>query len=145
MNHDCCKAQTYPRAAPHLRVSSFMCPDHMVATDIHCSSLIRYHSLCTRSSAVCHSYRFFGGQSVKENKQSNRTPSLSLVIHWVRFPKTRQKSTLPFKGGAGEGGETQKAINFRGKLSFSLSFLYPDRLHCCYIYFHCFHLYNYYH
>jgi hypothetical protein len=35
------------------------------------------------------------------------------------------------------GGETQKTINFGGKLSFILSFLFPERLHCCYIYFHC--------
>jgi hypothetical protein len=31
-----------------------------------------------------------------------------------------------------------------GKLSFILSFLFPDRLHCCYTYFHCSYLYNYY-
>jgi hypothetical protein len=32
--------------------------------------------------------------------------------------------------------ETQKTINFGGKLSFILSFLFPKRLHRCYIYFH---------
>jgi hypothetical protein len=35
------------------------------------------------------------------------------------------------------GDETQKTINFGGKLSFILSFLFPERLHCCYICFHC--------
>jgi len=35
------------------------------------------------------------------------------------------------------GDETQKTINFGGKLSFILSLLFPERLHCCYIYFHC--------
>jgi hypothetical protein len=33
--------------------------------------------------------------------------------------------------------ETQKTINFGGKLSFILSFLSPERIHCSYIYFHC--------
>jgi hypothetical protein len=31
-----------------------------------------------------------------------------------------------------------------GKLSFILSFLFPERLQCCYMYFHCSHVYNYY-
>jgi hypothetical protein len=48
------------------------------------------------------------------------------------------------KGGAGVGGETQKTINFGGKLTFSLSFLFPERLNCYYIYFHWSYLYNYY-
>jgi len=29
-------------------------------------------------------------------------------------------------------------INFDGFLSFTLSFFFPERLHCCYIDFHCF-------
>jgi hypothetical protein len=33
------------------------------------------------------------------------------------------------------GDQTQKTINFGGKLSFILSFLFPERLHCCCIYF----------
>jgi len=34
------------------------------------------------------------------------------------------------------GDETQKTIiNFGSKLSFILSFLFPERLHCCYIFF----------
>jgi hypothetical protein len=42
-------------------------------------------------------------------------------------------------------GETEETINFGGKLSFILSFVFPERLHCCgYIYFHCSYLYNYY-
>jgi uncharacterized protein YndB with AHSA1/START domain len=31
--------------------------------------------------------------------------------------------------------ETQKTITFGNKLGFILSFLFPERLHCCYIYF----------
>jgi len=41
-----------------------------------------------------------------------------------------------------QGGETQKTIHFCNKLSFILSFLFPKRLHCCYIYVHCSYLYN---
>jgi hypothetical protein len=37
-------------------------------------------------------------------------------------------------------GELRKG----GKLSFTLSFLFPERLHCCYRYFHCSYPYNYY-
>ncbi len=35
-----------------------------------------------------------------------------------------------------QGREGVKTINFGGKLGFILSFLFPERLHCCYIYFH---------
>jgi len=31
---------------------------------------------------------------------------------------------------------SHKCTIFRGKLSFILSFLFPERLHCCCIYFH---------
>ncbi len=34
------------------------------------------------------------------------------------------------------------STNFGSKLSFIPSFLFPERLHCRYIYFHCFYLYN---
>jgi hypothetical protein len=54
--------------------------------------------------------------------------------------KNQQKSTLAFKEGG--SAETQNTINFRGKLSFILSFLFSERLHCCYIYFHWSYLYN---
>jgi len=59
----------------------------------------------------------------------------------VRFKKDLQKSTLAFNGG---GSEAEKTINFGGKLSFILSFLFPEHHQCCYIYFHCSYLYNYY-
>jgi hypothetical protein len=48
--------------------------------------------------------------------------------------KNLQKSTLAFKGGM---KLKKKTINFGSKLSFVLSFLFPERLHSCYIYFHC--------
>jgi hypothetical protein len=35
------------------------------------------------------------------------------------------------------GDETKETMNFGGKLSLILSFLSPERLHWCYIYFHC--------
>jgi len=42
------------------------------------------------------------------------------------------------------GTQTSFSSNFDGKLSFILSFLRPEPLHWCYIYFHCSYLYNYY-
>jgi len=42
------------------------------------------------------------------------------------------------------GTRTSLSANFGDKLSFTLSFLFPELLHCYYIYFHCSHLYNYY-
>ncbi len=40
------------------------------------------------------------------------------------------------------GTQTSFFTDFGGKLSFILSFLFPERLHCCYIYFHCSYLHN---
>jgi len=40
------------------------------------------------------------------------------------------------------GTQTSFSINFGGELSFIPSFISPERLHCCYIYFHRFHLYT---
>jgi hypothetical protein len=42
------------------------------------------------------------------------------------------------------GTQTSFSPNFGSKLSFILSFLFSQRLHCSYIYFHCSYLYNYY-
>jgi hypothetical protein len=51
------------------------------------------------------------------------------------FKKPAKKNTL-----ASKGDEIPKSINFGGKLSFILSFLFDERLQCCYIYFHCSYL-----
>jgi hypothetical protein len=40
--------------------------------------------------------------------------------------------------------QTNFSTNFGRKLSFILCFIFPERLYCCYIYFHCSYLYNYY-
>jgi hypothetical protein len=97
------KLKTYHHAAPHLRVSWFMCPDHMVATNIYCFITNQVSkTLCTYSSAVCHSYQFFGWTielSVNEDKQSTRTLTLSLVIHRVRFKKNLQKKYISIQVG----------------------------------------------
>jgi hypothetical protein len=43
------------------------------------------------------------------------------------------------------GTQTRFSTNIGGKLRFIPSFLFPGRLHhCCYIYFYCSYLYNYY-
>ncbi len=41
-----------------------------------------------------------------------------------------------------QGGEIEKTINFGGKLSFIMSFHFPERLHRCCIYFHCSSVYT---
>jgi len=58
--------------------------------------------------------------------------------------KIRAEKYISIQGREWRGETQKKAINFGGKLSFILSFLYPERrLHCCYIYFHCSYLYSY--
>jgi hypothetical protein len=42
------------------------------------------------------------------------------------------------------GIQTIFSTNFGNKLTFILSFLFPECVHCCYIYFHCSYLYKYY-
>ncbi len=46
------------------------------------------------------------------------------------------------------GGSNSEMQHFFCQTEFhpvlNKSFLFPERLHCCYIYFHCSHLYNYY-
>jgi len=38
--------------------------------------------------------------------------------------------------------ETQKTIDFGDKLSFMLSFLFPERLRYCYMHFHCSYIFT---
>jgi len=48
-------------------------------------------------------------------------------------------------GGNGNAKERARYIyQFWWFLSFTLSFFFPERLHCCYIDFHCSYLYSYY-
>jgi hypothetical protein len=42
------------------------------------------------------------------------------------------------------GTQSSFSTNFGGKLSFTLSFLFPERPHHCFIYFHCSYFFNYY-
>jgi hypothetical protein len=58
----------------------------------------------------------------------------------IKKKPAKKYISIQWGGGEGEWGETQKTINFGSKLSFILSFLFPERLHCCYIYFHCSYL-----
>jgi hypothetical protein len=57
--------------------------------------------------------------------------------------KNLQKSTLAFNGGS-----NSEMHHFLCQTEFHLvltpSFIFPERLNCCYIYFHCFYMYNYY-
>jgi hypothetical protein len=71
------------------------------------------------------------------------TSTLSLVQNQVRFWKTSKKSTLTFNGGS-----NWKMHHFLCQTEFypvlTPSFLFPERLRCYYIYFHCSYMYNYY-
>jgi hypothetical protein len=69
--------------------------------------------------------------SVKSGKDS--TSTLSLLIHRVRSKKNLQKSTLAFNGG-------WNSENHQIFLSFTLSFFFPEPLHCYHIDFHCSYL-----
>jgi hypothetical protein len=64
-------------------------------------------------------------------KTQHQNPEFGHTEGEIFFKPTKdlKKSTLAFNGN-----ETQKTINFGGKLSFILSFLSRDRLHRCYIY-----------
>ncbi len=42
------------------------------------------------------------------------------------------------------GTQTSVSTNFSGKLSFIPSFIFPEHLRCCYTYFHCSCMNNYY-
>ncbi len=57
--------------------------------------------------------------------------------------KNLQKSTLAFNGGS-----NSEMRHFLCQTEFhpflTPSFLFPERLHCCYTYFHCSYMYNYY-
>jgi hypothetical protein len=66
-------------------------------------------------------------------------------IRKVKFRNNRASNTeLRMKILQNEtvGTQTSFSTNFVDKLSVILSFLFPERLHCCYKYFHCFYLYN---
>ncbi len=64
-----------------------------------------------------------------------------MVIHEVSF-KNPYKKYIGIQGG--RWGRDSKTINFCGKFSFILSFLFLEHLQCCYIYFHYSYIYNYY-
>jgi len=77
---------------------------------------------------------------------------------WV-WSKTRwdskkkpAKKYINLKKGGGRGGggsNSEEMHHFLCETEFhpilTPSFLFLERLHCCYIYFHCSHMYNYYH
>ncbi len=83
--------------------------------------------------------------SVKSRKHSTRT--LSLVQNRVRFKENLQESKLAL-GRRGSGVKLRNAPFFLCQTEFhpvlTPCFLFPERLHSCYIYFHCSYMYNYY-
>jgi hypothetical protein len=84
-------------------------------------------------------------------KENTAPEPLSLVQNRVRLPKKNlKKSTLALPEGPGEGAvsNSEEMHHFLCETEFypilTPSFLFLEGLHCCYIYFHCSHMYNYY-
>ncbi len=71
----------------------------------------------------------------KVRKRQGENPEFGHT--WVEIQKKPAKKYISIQGGA----ETQKIINFYG---FTVSFFFPERVHWCYIDFHCSYLYIYY-
>ncbi len=67
----------------------------------------------------------------KVRKTQHQNPEFGHTQGEIFFLKLQKKAHQH-----STGDETHKTINFGGKLSFILSFHSPERLHCCYIYFH---------
>jgi hypothetical protein len=83
--------------------------------------------------------------SIKQRKHLTMSlviQRMRFEIHGVRFLKKHVQKCISIQGGLKL--ETQKTINFGGKLSFilSLPFFFLNVSTCCYIYFHCSYLYN---
>jgi len=111
----------------------------MVATNIHCSSLIRYQKVCVHKVPQFVTLTIFwvDNRVIGKGRQTkHQNPEFEFGHTQGEIPKKPAKKYISIQGGGGRGVETQKTINFGGKLSFSLSFLFPERLHCYYIYFH---------
>jgi len=79
------------------------------------------------------------GVSSKGRETQHQNPEFGHTR--VEFFKKPAKKYINIRRGV---KLTKKTINFGGKLSFILSFMFPERLHCCYIYiyFHYSYLYN---
>jgi len=104
----------------------FQCNNHF---NMHLAQSLIACKTCSCNNRDIHKVR----QTQHQNPEFDHTQG--------EIEKKPAKKYIRIQGGR---GETQKTINFGGKLSFILSFLFPERFHCCYIYFHCSYLYNYY-
>jgi len=79
--------------------------------------------------------------SVKSGKDRASTPEFDHKQDEIP-KKICNKSTLSFSvGEVGKLWKLRKAF-IDCFLSFTLSFFFPDRLHCCYVYFHYSYLYS---
>jgi hypothetical protein len=96
-----------------------------------CTRSLAFYLVCISSNKynrVIRKVRQLGGENrqIRHNRASNAELGMEIL----------QKEIT--------GTQTSFSTNFDLKLSFILSFLSPERLHCCYIYFHCSYRYNYY-
>jgi hypothetical protein len=99
--------------------------------------VIRYLSQCTKSSAVLSLLPFFWVDNKvihKVRQTTHKNPEFEFGPTQGEIKKKPAKKYNSIQGGGGR--ETQKTINFGGKLSFIVSFLFLEPLHCCYICFH---------
>jgi hypothetical protein len=83
--------------------------------------------------AVSHGYHkwiILGIKWVSKNYSGH--PGYHMGIRVIRSKVRQTQHQNPQSWGG-----IQKTNNFGGRLSFILSFLFLERLHCCYIYFRC--------
>jgi len=103
--------------------------------------VVRYHSLCTKSSTVLSLLPFFWVDNkvihkVRQTRHKNPEFEFGPTQGEIKKKPAKKYNSIQGGGEGGGGRETQKTINFGGKLSFIVSFLLPEPLHCCYICFH---------
>ncbi len=134
-----------------------------VCLPISAFSLVKFHTVWQpknknkNSFAKCVQRVFFGGKNAQnspyfeEKIESKVTPYLDnrdirkvrkTMQQYPEFGNTQGEfQKKPAKKYISIHGENH---SFDGFLSFTLSFFFTGRLHCCYIYFHYSYLYSYY-
>jgi hypothetical protein len=79
----------------------------------------------------------------KARKTQYQNPEFGQTQCEIKKKPSKKYISIQPRGG-GEGGRPSEKQPFLCKLSFILSFVFPERLYISYRYFHCSYLYNYY-
>ncbi len=74
----------------------------------------------------------------KVRKTQHQNPEFGFIRCEIQKNPAKQYISIQ------RGVKLRKPSFFGGKLSFTLSFVFPEHLHCGFIYFECSYLYNYY-